>query len=114
MAGKDGTRIFDWTDAAVAHPFLDLVTYIMRTDDLVLRRHLLQHYLGLWSRYMSSDDLNAAGWLALVVGALYQAYSYSQLIPTVMPDDLAQLRDGDVRWLQRALNRLDHGVQGTY
>jgi hypothetical protein len=86
----------------------------MRTDDLALRHHLLQCYLGLWSRYLSSDDLNAAGRLALVVGALYQAYSHSQLIPTVMPDDLAQLRDGDVHWLRRALNRLDHGVQGTY
>jgi hypothetical protein len=114
VAGQDRTRIFDWTDAAVAHPFLDLVTYIMRTNDLALRRHLLQRYLGFWSRYLSSDDLNAAGRLALVVGALYQAYNHSQLIPTVMPDDLAQLRDGDVSWLQRALNRLDHGVQGTY
>jgi len=114
VAGQDGARICDWTDAVVAHPFLDLVTYIMRTDDLALRRHLLQRYLGLWSRYMSSDDLTAAGRLALVAGALYQAWSYWQLIPTLMPDDVAELRDGDVRWLQRALNRLDHGVQGTY
>jgi Ser/Thr protein kinase RdoA (MazF antagonist) len=114
VAGQDGTRIFDWTDAAVAHPFLDLVTYIMRTDDLALRRYLLQRYLGLWSKYLSSDDLQAAGQLALVVGALYQAYTYSPLIPTVMPDDLAQLRDGDVHWLQRALDRLDRGIQGAY
>lgn len=114
VAGQDGTRIFDWTDAAVAHPFLDLVTYIMRTDDLALRRYLLQRYLGLWSKYLSSDDLQAAGQLALVVGALYQAYTYWQLIPTVMPDDLAQLRDGDVHWLQRALDRLDRGIQGAY
>jgi hypothetical protein len=114
VAGHDGTRIFDWTDAAVAHPFLDLVTYIMRTDDLALRRHLLQRYLGFWSRYLSLDDLNAAGRLALVVGALYQAYNHWQLIPTIMPDDLAHLRDGDVSWLQRALDRLDRGVRGTY
>ena len=113
VAGQDRLRIFDWTDAAVAHPFLDLVTYVMRTDDLALRRYLLQHYLGLWSNYLSSDDLHAAGQLALVVGALYQAYTYSQLIPTVMPDDLAQLRDGDVHWLQQALDRLDHGIQGA-
>ncbi len=114
VAGQDGPRIFDWTDAAVAHPFLDLVTYIMRTDDPALRRYLLQRYLGLWSKYLSSDDLHAAGQLALVVGALYQAHTYSQLIPTVMPDDLAQLRDGDIHWLQRALDRLDHGIQGAY
>ena len=113
-AGEDGTRIFDWTDAAVSHPFLDLVTYIMRTDDLALRRHLLRRYLGLWSRYLPSDDLKAAGRLALVAGALYQAYNHAQLIPTVMPDDLAQLRDGDVSWLRRALDRLDRGVRGAY
>ena len=112
-AGQDGTQIFDWTDAAVAHPFLDLVTYIMRTGDLALRRYLLQRYLGLWSAYLSSDDLHAAGQLALVAGSLYQAYTYSQLIPTVMPDDLAQLRDGDVHWLQRALDRFDRGIQGA-
>jgi Ser/Thr protein kinase RdoA (MazF antagonist) len=114
VAGQAGTRIFDWTDAAVTHPFLDLVTYIMRTDDLALRRYLLQRYLKLWSKYLSSDDLHAAGQLAVVVGALYQAYTYSQLIPTVMPDDLAQLRDGDIHWLQRALDRLDRGIQGAY
>jgi hypothetical protein len=113
-AGTAGTRIFDWTDAAVGHPFLDLVTYIMRTGDPARRRQLLQRYLGLWSRHLSSRDLQAAGQLALVVGALYQAHTYWQLIPTVMPDDLGQLRDGDVQWLRRALDRLDHGIQGAY
>jgi hypothetical protein len=113
-AGHAGTRIFDWTDAAVGHPFLDLVTYIMRTSDPARRRQLLQRYLALWSRHLSSHDLQAAGQLALVVGPLYQAYNYWQLIPTVMPDDLAQLRDGDVQWLRRALDRLDHGIRGAY
>ena len=114
VAGQNGTRIFDWTDAAVAHPFLDLVTYVMRTDDVALRRRLLQRYLQLWSDYFPPDDLQAAGRLALVVGALYQAYTYTQLIPTVMPDDLADLRDGDIRWLRRALDRLRHGIGGPY
>ena len=113
-AGAAGTRIFDWTDAAVGHPFLDLVTYIMRTGDPTLRRQLLQRYLGLWSRHLAPHDLQAAGQLALVVGALYQAHNYWQLIPTVMPDDLAQLRDGDVQWLRRALDRADQGIQGAY
>ena len=113
-AGTAGTRIFDWTDAAVGHPFLDLVTYIMRTGDPARRRQQLQRYLGLWSRHLSSHDLQAAGQLALVVGALYQARTYWQLIPTVMPDDLAQLRDGDIHWLRRALDRLDHGLHGAY
>jgi len=83
VAGPEGARIFDWTDAAVGHPFLDLVTYVMRTDDPALRRHLLQRYLGHWSRHLPSHDLHAAGQLALVVGALYQACNHAQLIPTV-------------------------------
>lgn len=113
-AGQDRTQIFDWTDAAVAHPFLDLVTYIMRTNDVTLRRALLQRYLGQWSSYLSPEDLHAAGQLALVAGSLYQAHTYAQLIPTVMPDDLGQLRDGDLDWLQQALDRLDRGIQGAY
>lgn len=92
---------------------VDLVTYIMRTDDLVLRRHLRRRCFGLWSRYLVIGRPECGGRLALVVGALYQAYNHSQFIRTVMPDDLAQLRDGDARCLQRALNRLDHGLRGT-
>jgi Ser/Thr protein kinase RdoA (MazF antagonist) len=114
VAGKDGTRIFDWTDAAVGHPFLDIVTYVMRTDDVALRRHLFDRYLNRWSDYLSSEDLEEAGRLALVVGALYQAHTYTQLIPTVMPDDLSDLRDGDIRWMQRALYRSVHGIDGPY
>ena len=113
VAGQAGTRIFDWTDAAVAHPFLDLVTFIVCTDDVALRRHLVQRYLGLWSGYLSPDDLDEAGGLALVAGALYQACTFSQLIPTVMPDDLGQLRDGDVLWLRRALDLANRGIQST-
>jgi hypothetical protein len=114
VAGKDGTRIFDWTDAAVGHPFLDIVTYVMRTDDVALRRHLFDRYLNRWSDYLSSENLQEAGRLALVVGALYQAHTYTQLIPTVMPDDLSDLRDGDIRWMQRALYRSVHGIDGPY
>jgi hypothetical protein len=98
----------------VANSFLDLVTYIMRTDDLALRRHMLHRYLGLWSRHLPADALDAVSQLALVVGALHQAYTYSQLIPTVMPDDLGQLRNGDATWLRRALDGLNHGIKGTH
>jgi Glyoxalase-like domain len=28
--------------------------------------------------------------------------------------DWRDLRDGDVQWLQRALDRLDHGIQGAH
>ncbi len=114
VANENGTRIFDWTDASVGHPFLDLVTYVMRTDNLEIRRSLFDRYLDGWSAFLSREDLKEAGRLALVVGALYQAHTYSKLLPTVMPDDLGQLRDGDIGWLKRALLRRDHGLEGPY
>lgn len=114
VADARGARIFDWTDAAMGHPFLDLVTYVMRTTDVSIRRGLLACYLDRWAPYIDEADLQAGGQLALVVGALYQAHTYAQLIPTVMPDDLGPLRGGDTQWLQRALRRLEQGLEGTY
>ena len=43
-----GTRVFDWTDAAVSHPFVDLATYVFRSEDAAVRRHLVAAYLGAW------------------------------------------------------------------
>ncbi|HET7072010.1 MAG TPA: phosphotransferase [Nocardioides sp.] len=39
--GPDATRVFDWTDAAVSHPFVDLATFVFRTRDLSVRRRLV-------------------------------------------------------------------------
>jgi hypothetical protein len=107
-------RIFDWTDACVAHPFLDLVTYIMRSNDMHVRTQLMDRYLGHWSEFVSKQHLREAGALALLVGALHQAHTYAQLIPTVMPDDLGALKGGDASWVRRALRRKSLGLEGPY
>ena len=36
--GPGTTRVFDWSDAAVSHPFVDLATYVFRTEDISMRR----------------------------------------------------------------------------
>jgi hypothetical protein len=114
VAGDAGVRIFDWTDASVAHPFLDLVTYVMRSSDPGRRRTMLRQYLVHWSWALSAEALEEAGRLALVVGALHQARTYAELIPTVMPDDLGQLRNGDVQWIRRAMRYADQGLESGY
>ena len=114
VASNRSSRIFDWTDACVAHPFLDLVTYVMRSHDMQLRAQLVDRYFAHWSSYISEGDLREAGRLAPVVGALHQAHTYAQLIPTVMPDDLGALKGGDATWLLRALRRKSHGWGGQY
>ena len=114
VAGAGGARVFDWTDASVAHPFLDLVTYVMRSRDPGLRGTMLRRYLERWTRILPAAALEEAGRLALVVGALHQTHTYVQLIPTVMPDDQGQLRDGDVQWLRRAMRYADQGLKSEY
>lgn len=109
--GPDTTRIFDWTDAAVSHPFVDLATYVFRTDDVALRRRMVDAYLDAWSGAGSAGRLREAADLALVVGSLYQVQTFRVLIPTLMnrgaDDDLA---DGDSSWIRRTLARLERGL----
>ena len=116
LSRRDGTGVlvFDWTDASASHPFLDAVTYVTRRSDIGHRREMLDGYLAHWADDVSVERRAEVGQLALVVGALYQAQTYARLIPTVMPEDLSQLRGGDVEWMQRTLRIVDHGIAATY
>lgn len=109
-----GVCIFDWSDASVGHPFVDVVTYVTRAKDPVLRQSMIDRYLALWQTDMPGADLNEVGRLSLVVGSLYQAQTYWDLIPTVMPDDRGQLHNGDIEWLRRAQRFASEGVMGKY
>ena len=107
MVLVDGrVRIFDWTDAAVAHPFVDLATFLRAADEAD-RPGLLDAYLRRWDEEMSASQLQRARRLVLPVGAFYQVQTYLRLLPTLLPEDRCQLGDGDVRWLQRCLVWLD-------
>jgi hypothetical protein len=109
--GKGTTRIFDWSDAAVSHPFVDLATYVFRTRDVAVRRGLIDAYIAAWSTEASDETLREAAALGLVVGALYQVQTYRLLLPTLMrngaDDDMA---DADLDWINRALTRHEHGL----
>jgi aminoglycoside phosphotransferase (APT) family kinase protein len=110
--GPGTTRIFDWSDAAVSHPFVDLATYVFRTQDVSVRCALVNAYLAAWSTGGSDESLREAAALALVVGALYQVQAYRALLPTLMgsgaDDDIA---DADLDWINRSLTRHEHGVE---
>jgi hypothetical protein len=107
----DGTRVFDWTDAAVSHPFVDLATYVYRSRDVSVRRRLVDAYLAAWSAEMSEESLREAAALGLVVGTLYQVQTYRALLPTLMgngaDDDLA---GADLDWINRSLARHQLGL----
>lgn len=115
VALRDGQPLlYDWTDACLSHPFVDVVTYVMRTPDAGLRGTLLREYLDGWRGHVPGSGEADIAQLCLVGGAVFQANTYAQLIPTVMPEDLSHLRGGDAEWIQRALRYRDQGLAAAY
>jgi hypothetical protein len=112
VLGADGARVFDWTDAAVTHPFVDLVTYVFRSRDVSVRRRLVDAYLAAWSTEMSEASLHEAAALALVVGTVYQVQTYRALLPT-LPGDGADdgMAEADLGWVNRTLARQQLGLE---
>jgi len=105
-----GYLIVDWSDAAVGNPFVDLATFLLRTKDRDRRRRLLEAYLEGWEGVCDRARLDAAGDVALTVGALYQVATYQALMPALDTPDRAQFLGADVAWAERALDALEHGL----
>ncbi len=86
-----GCLFFDWTDACIAHPFLDLITLLISDsgpDEQLphvpgARKRLIEAYLGEWSALEPTDRLQQAWALAEPLGWLFQAISYQYLLPTL-------------------------------
>ena len=105
-----GMRFFDWTDAAVSHPFVDLATFIPRSDDPSLRRQMWDAYIDSWRDHLTAAELDEAARLALVVGMLYQLETYRLLVPALMPGN--PLAGADVSCLSRSLAWHESGLDG--
>jgi hypothetical protein len=105
-----GYLVVDWSDAAVGNPFVDLATFLVRTKDRDLRQRLLEAYLDGWDGACDRARLAIAGDLAMTVGALYQVATYQALLPALDAPDSALFAGADVRWAERALDALEHGL----
>jgi aminoglycoside phosphotransferase (APT) family kinase protein len=107
--GPRGYLFFDWTDASVAHPLLDLPT-IRRGSSFAggeaepeLRLRVRDAYLPAWASFEPPDRLRRAWELALPLGALHQAISYRSLAATLRPPVDAHLTGSTAWWLRRVL-----------
>jgi phosphotransferase family enzyme len=109
-ATEDGPRVFDWTDASISHPFLDLAVYATRPTDHAVRHALRDAYLAHWSVALSADDLKEAGELAILVGTLYQVDSYIRLLSSLDPDDRGDLDGAAGAWARAAVATLADGI----
>jgi hypothetical protein len=66
---------FDWSDACIAHPFLDMIA-VLHEKDNVLQTRLRDAYLAHWTGYEPMDRLLALWQMAYPLCALHQAVSY--------------------------------------
>ncbi len=75
-------QFFDWTDACVAHPFLDLIDILHEKDEAVQAR-LRDGYLALWVDFEPMERLLEMWSLAYPLCALHQAVSYQHIVANV-------------------------------
>ena len=69
---------FDWTDAAISHPFFDMI-YIFRQEEYDKKETLQNAYLSAWEAHYSKADVRRAWELASVLYGFYHAVSYQYI-----------------------------------
>jgi hypothetical protein len=111
--GPDGPIIYDWTDAAVSHPFVDLPVFLLRAEDVAARRRMRDAYLAAWSDTLPPEVLAEAGELALVVGALYQVQGYELILACLDPTDQTDMGPAPAAWLRRSVRFLRDGIEAS-
>ena len=94
---------FDWTDACIAHPFIDLHSLQWEPDES-RRAVLLDAYLESWREAASEDVLREAVALAAVVTPLHHAVSYRTIVAGLEPAAKPEL-DAAHSFLREALAR---------
>jgi hypothetical protein len=75
---QDSFLYFDWTDAAISHPFFDMI-HIFRQDDESEKTSLQDAYLTAWEECYPRTDVRRAWKLASVLYGFYHAVSYQYI-----------------------------------
>ncbi len=91
VAYRDGKiQIFDWTDAAISHPFFDL-DVIFSAEDAAAREALEAVYRSAWERRYPAELVRRAFELAKVVYGLYHAVSYQFILNNLDEADRSEI-----------------------
>jgi hypothetical protein len=104
VARVDGELVyFDWTDACVAHPFVDLHSLQWERDEAA-REAILDAYLEPWGEVSEEATLREAVALARVVTPLHHAVSYATIAASLEPSSKAEM-DATHDFLREAMAR---------
>ncbi|MEM7538778.1 MAG: aminoglycoside phosphotransferase family protein [Chloroflexota bacterium] len=69
---------FDWTEAAIGHPFFDIFDMFF-ADDTAKQTTIRERYLSVWERYEPQHRLHEAWSIARPLCALYHLISYRNI-----------------------------------
>jgi hypothetical protein len=83
-------QFFDWTDAAVSHPFFDIFD-IFTTKDPAQRAGLEAVYGAIWAEAYPEAKVLRGLKLAQLLYGLYHAVSYSVIVNNLGPDEREDL-----------------------
>jgi hypothetical protein len=103
--GPRGYLFFDWTDACVAHPFLDLLTFFQEDEEEVqgaLRDRLRDAYLSEWAAFEPAEQLRRAWQLAEPLSALNQAIGYRSIVADLQPIE-RHTAQSTAYWLRKVI-----------
>jgi Phosphotransferase enzyme family len=90
--------VFDWSDAFVGHPLLDLAHFLHQVEDEQVRRALTDAWAEGWGEPLPERALE----LAAPVSCLHQSVSYRAIAACVEPDDRWLFAAEPERWLEDA------------
>jgi len=96
---------FDWADAAVSHPFFDMI-HIFMEEDVAKRTALQEAYLLTWEENYPKADVRRAWELASVLYSLYHAVSYQYIV-----NGIEELVQPELNFAYYFLRKLLEGIK---
>ena len=108
IAVSDGSYlIFDWTDACVAHPFIDAATFLRYAErasiDQATCERWRDHYLRGWEELAPYEVTSRLFDLVEPLAAMHQVITYRWLLDSLDPSERWQFGGAMEDWLTRAL-----------
>ena len=106
---REGDRlmIFDWSDSCWSHPFLDVATFTVRTEDVDARETMRQAYVDAWANWADPASLRESLRLAELLMEFHVAITWRRLAAIFEPGSLAFVDRGVQRHLEAALAATD-------
>lgn len=101
--------IFDWSDAALSHPLVDVATWLEWIDEPGRRAAAWGAWLAAWADACSPDSVRPLLDIVTGVGAAYQVVSYVGILEALEPATRSTMSRGMTTFLRR----LDASIAGS-